>query len=124
MRHAPGHDQSDADVVTRVAGMLNVDDETLSRARRLLGMLGDPGRRTVLERLSFKPQRAGVTLPDITGMNHPDIYHRLRSLLRGQFVSRNRHHVYSVDPEALSCASRYIDTLMVVAAYSARGGRS
>ncbi|MDQ2859872.1 MAG: winged helix-turn-helix domain-containing protein [Pseudomonadota bacterium] len=107
---------SDAVALETVGALMQVRPADFQRARGLFTLLGDPGRRTVLESLSRRPQRPSETLPEATGMNEADIYHRLRSLRRGAVISRDRHHVYRVDPDALGCASRYVDTLMAAAA--------
>ncbi len=113
---------SDARDLKAISELLDVTPAVLDRARSLFTLLGDPGRRTVLERLSRQPERPGRSLPEMTGMEDADIYHRLRSLRRGSVIVKNRHHIYSVDPLTLSCASRYIDTLTVAASLTARVG--
>ena len=113
---SPSHlDDSDARDLEVIGDLLSVTPTVLARARGFFTLMGDPGRRTVVERLSRQPERPGRNLPDVTGMESPDIYHRLRSLLRGRIIVKNRHHIYSVDPLALNCASQYIDTLMAAA---------
>lgn len=112
--HADGRD------LEAVGNLLNVTPAVLDRARGLLTLLGDPGRRTILERLARRPEKPAQRLPDLMGMDGADIYHRLRSLLRRRVLVRNRHHIYSVDPAALSCASRYLDMIAVAASLTAR----
>jgi hypothetical protein len=110
----------DATALEAIGGLLGVTPADIARARELFALMGDPGRRTVLERLSRQPERPGRSLPDVTGLDNPDIYHRLRSLMHGGVIVKNRHHIYSVDPVALNCASRYIDTLTAAASLTAR----
>ena len=104
--------------IETIGGLLRVSPGELQRARRLFSLLGDPGRRTILERLARRPQRPGSTLPEITGMNGADIYHRLRCLRWGRVLVKDRHYIYHVDPTSLECARKYVDTLIVVAARS------
>lgn len=110
----------EASLFERIGGLVGVTGTDLNTARGLFNLLGDPGRRTVLERLARQPDRPGRSLPDVTGMNNPDLYHRLRSLTKCGFVTKNRHHVYSVDPRALACASRYADLLTLAASLTVR----
>jgi len=113
-------DGSEAGALAHIGGLLGMTRADIDRARELFDLLGDPGRRTVLERLSRQPERPGRALPDMTGMDPTDIYHRLRCLSHRGFVTKNRHHIYSVDPAALVCASRYADLLSVAAALMTR----
>lgn len=110
----------EASALEQIGGLIGVTGAQLNRARNLFNLLGDPGRRTVLERLARQPDRPGRALPDVTGMNHPDLYHRIRSLRNSGFLTRNRHHVYEVDPGALACASRYADLLALAASLTVR----
>lgn len=104
--------------IDRIGELLNVAPSELQRARRLFTLLGDPGRRTILERLATRPQRPGSALPEITGMNGADIYHRLRSLRWSRVLVKDRHFIYHVDPTSLECARKYVDTLIVASARS------
>lgn len=104
-----------------VGGLLNISADDLQRAREFFTLLGDPGRRTILERLSRRPQKPGAALPGVTGMDGADIYHRLRSLRWGRVLTKDRHQIYSVDPASLECARKYVDVLIVVASRTARG---
>ena len=104
--------------IETIGGLLRVSPDELQRARRLFSLLGDPGRRTILERLARRPQRPGSALPEITGMNGADIYHRLRCLRWGRVLVKDRHYIYHVDPTSLECARKYVDTLIVAAARS------
>lgn len=119
---APACASNDADArdLEAVGDLLNVPPAVVDRARILLDLLGDPGRRTILERLSRRPEKPAQRLPELTAMETPDIYHRLRSLLRRRVIMRNRHHIYSVDPASLACASRYVDMIAVAASLTAR----
>jgi DNA-binding IclR family transcriptional regulator len=101
--------------VETVAGLMGIDAISLRRAQHVLTLLGDSGRRTIIEQLALTPQAPAGGLPGTTGMSHPDLYHRLRSLRRNGVLHRSRHHVYSVDPDTLRCMSRYMDSLMVAA---------
>lgn len=122
---AEGRPATEVSVET-VGAMLEVGPSTIQRARTSLTLLGDGGRRTIVEQLALRPQAPADSLPRTTGMGSPDLYHRLRSLHRNGVVARDRSHVYSVDPEALRCLSRYFDSLMVAASLTsaASGGAS
>jgi hypothetical protein len=102
-----------------VGDLLKVSADELRWAREILTLLGDPGRRTILERLSRSPQKPGAALPGVTGMDGADIYHRLRSLRWGRVLTRDRHQIYRVDPASLECARKYFDVLIVVGARTA-----
>jgi hypothetical protein len=110
----------DATTLEAIGGLLGVTQADMATAREIFTLMGDPGRRTVLERLSRQPQRPGLSLPNVTGLDNPDIYHRLRSLMHGGVIVKNRHHIYSANPTALNCASRYIDTLTTAVSLTAR----
>jgi len=102
-----------------VGDLLKVSADDLRWAREILTLLGDPGRRTILERLSRSPQRPGAALPGVTGMDGADLCHRLRSLRWGRVLTKDRHQIYRVDPASLECARRYVDGLIVAASWTA-----
>lgn len=101
--------------IETVGALLDIGPSTIQRARSTLTLLGDGGRRTIVEQLALRPQAPAESLPQTTGMGSPDLYHRLRSLRRNGVVARDRAHIYSVEPEALRCLSQYFDSLMVAA---------
>ncbi len=110
---------SDPVSIETISELTRVGPETIRRARTVLPLLGDAGRRTIIEQLALRPQTPAESLPRTTGMGSPDLYHRLRSLRRNGIVSRDRTHVYRLDPEALRSLSRYFDSLMVAASLNA-----
>jgi hypothetical protein len=118
-RRRPVARSSYAPSLDAVGNLLKVSADDLQRARELFTLLGDPGRRTILERLSRRPQRPGTALPGVTGMDGADIYHRLRSLRWGRVLTKDRHQIYRVDPASLECARKYVDLLILVASWTA-----
>jgi hypothetical protein len=118
---APGpRNGAEARTLESIGELAGITRDDMDRGRRLLTLLGDAGRRTVLEQLSRRPDKPGHRLPNITGMDHADLYHRLRSLTYCGVIAKNRHHVYSVDPGVLTSASRYADLLTLAASLTAR----
>ncbi|MBA3810685.1 MAG: hypothetical protein H0X27_03385 [Caulobacteraceae bacterium] len=107
--------------LSAIGGLMGLSDGEIDRARQAFTLLGDPGRRTILERVARRPQTASDSLPRVSGMTIPDIHHRLRSLRRARLIRRDRHHVYSVDAESLAGLSRYADLLAAAAALGLRG---
>lgn len=93
--------------------------ELLEQARTVTNLLGDAGRRTIIERLAGRPQAPADSLRDLMGMCSPDIYHRLRSLRRNNVLTSDRMSIYSVNPSIMKLLSRYFDILMVTASLNA-----
>ena len=99
--------------VDSIGTLMSVDIAEIDNARRLLAILGDPGRRTIIEHLSLRPETPGRGLPDIMGMDSANIYHRLRSLRYNKVVRCDKDHIYCVEPEPLRFLSRYFQVLTV-----------
>ena len=99
--------------VDSIGTLMSVDVTEIDSARRLLAILGDPGRRTIIEHLSLGPETPGRRLPDIMGMDSANIYHRLRSLRYNRIVRCDKDHIYCVEPEPLRFLSRYFQVLTV-----------
>lgn len=113
----------DASEFERIGRLLGTSAAEIDRARSLFTLLGDPARRTILERIARQPQTATEALPRLTGMSVADTHHRLRSLRRVKLMKRGRHHIYSVDPQTLSHLRNYADLLITAAAHSAKKTR-
>ncbi|MEP6966875.1 MAG: hypothetical protein ABI906_02235 [Pseudomonadota bacterium] len=107
--------------LSAIGSLMGLSAGEIDRARNVFTLLGDPGRRTILERVARKPQTASEALPRVSGMTIPDIHYRLRSLRRAKLIRRDRHHVYSVEPATLVSLSRYADLLAATAALGLPG---
>ena len=82
-------------------------------------LLGDPGRRTIVERLSLEPRQPKNGLSQLMGMDLPNIYHRLRSLRYNNIVACDKDHIYHVEPRPILAASKYFDVLAVASSLHA-----
>ncbi len=116
-------DLGDASELEWIGRLLGTSAAEIDRARSVFTLLGDPARRTILERIARQPQTATEALPRLTGMSVADTHHRLRSLRRAKLMKRGRHHIYSVDPQTLSNLRNYADLLMTAAAHSSKKTR-
>lgn len=113
----------DASGLEWIGRLLGTSAAEMDRARSVFTLLGDPARRTILERIARQPQTATESLPRVTGMSAADTHHRLRSLRRVKLMKRGRHHIYSVDPQTLGNLRTYADLLMTAAALSSKKTR-
>ncbi|MFI4966867.1 MAG: hypothetical protein ACHP9T_16065 [Caulobacterales bacterium] len=101
--------------------MADVGRDEIDAARRVMALLGDPLRRTIVERLSLRPQAVNSRFLELIGAAKGDVYHRLRSLRRAELVRPERHCTYRVEVKVLSALRKYADLLLIAA--SASGGR-
>jgi len=104
-----------------VADLLAVSGKEMAEARRLLGVLGDPLRRVVLERVAGRSRDTGCLAAE-TGTRPGDIAHRLRVLIRAGVVVRTRDHFYLARPYPAACLRKYLDVLLTLAAHTHGAG--